>query len=68
MKPVRIEPQKALDEALKMQEKLAAGLKTLRELDEVDYGATEKEEIYREDKLVVYRFKARARRPRKCRS
>ena len=57
MNPIRIEPQKALDEALKFNQKLAAGFKTLRELDDVDYGVTEKEEVYREDKLVLYRFK-----------
>jgi polyhydroxyalkanoate synthase subunit PhaC len=57
MEPVKIAPQKALDETLNMQKKLAAGMKVLRELDDVDYGATEKEAIYREDKLVVYRFK-----------
>ena len=57
MQPVKIEPMKALDETLKMQRKLAAGMKTLRELDDVGYGATDKEAIYREDKLVVYRFK-----------
>ena len=62
MEPVKIEPTRALDEALKMQRKLAAGLKTLRELDDVGYGATDKEAIYREDKLVVYRFKG-ARKP-----
>jgi polyhydroxyalkanoate synthase len=62
MQPVRIEPAKALDETLKMQRKLAAGMKTLRELDDVGYGATDKEAVYREDKLVVYRFKG-ARRP-----
>ena len=57
MQPVKIEPMKALDETLKMQRKLAAGMKTLRELDDVGYGATDKEAIYREDKLVVYRFR-----------
>ncbi len=57
MEPVRIEPMKALDEALRMQKKLAAGLKTLREVDDVEFGVTDKEAIYREDKLVVYRFK-----------
>jgi polyhydroxyalkanoate synthase len=62
MEPVKIEPAKALDEVLKLQGKLAAGMKTLRELDDVGYGATDKEAIYREDKLVVYRFKG-ARRP-----
>jgi polyhydroxyalkanoate synthase len=53
MNPIRIEPQKALDEAVRFNQKLAAGLKTLRNMDEVEYGATAKEEIYREDKLVL---------------
>ena len=57
MNPIRIDPKSALDEALKFNQKLAAGFKTLRGLDEVDYGVTAKEEIYREDKLVLYRFK-----------
>src|SRR5215467_5993524 len=62
MEPVKIDPSKAIDEMLKTQRKLAAGLKTLRELDDVGYGATDKEAVYREDKLVVYRFKG-ARQP-----
>jgi polyhydroxyalkanoate synthase subunit PhaC len=57
--PIRIDPQRALDEALKFNQKIAAGFRTLRNLDEVEYGATEKEEIYREDKLVLYRFKGK---------
>ena len=57
MNPIRISPQKAFEETTRFQQKLAAGLKTLRELDEVDYGCTDKEEVYREDKLVLYRFK-----------
>jgi len=57
MNPIRISPQAAIEEAAKFQQKLTAGLKTLRELDEVDYGASAKEEVYREDKLVLYRFK-----------
>jgi len=59
MNPIRIDPQKALDEALAFNKKLSAGLSTLRTLDEVHYGATEKEEIYREDKLVLYRFRGK---------
>jgi polyhydroxyalkanoate synthase subunit PhaC len=62
MDPFKIEPARALDEVLKMQKKLAAGMKTLRELDDVSYGTTDKEAVYREDKMVVYRFKG-ARRP-----
>jgi polyhydroxyalkanoate synthase len=57
MNAVRIDPQKALAEATQFNQRIAAGFKTLRALDEVDYGASAKEEIYREDKLVLYRFK-----------
>jgi polyhydroxyalkanoate synthase len=57
MGPIRIEPAKALDEALATQRKLAAAVKTLREMDDVAFGVTDKEAVYREDKLVVYRFR-----------
>ncbi len=59
MEPIRIDPARALDEALRAQSKLAAGMRTLREVEDVDYGATDKEAIYREDKVVVYRFKGK---------
>lgn len=57
MEPIKIDPAKALDEALNLQRKLAEGFRTLREVEDVDFGVTDKEAVYREDKLVVYRFK-----------
>src|SRR5688572_18486436 len=57
MGPIRIEPKRALDEAITTQRKLASALQTLRSMDEVEFGVTAKEEVYREDKLVVYRFR-----------
>jgi polyhydroxyalkanoate synthase len=57
MDPIRIEPARALDEALTTQRKLAAALQTLRQVDDVDFGVTAKDAVYREDKLVVYRFR-----------
>jgi len=57
MNPINITPQKALEDAIKLQQKIANGMKTLREVDDVHFGVTDKEEIYREDKLVLYRFK-----------
>ncbi len=57
MQPIKIEPAKALDEVLTAQRKLAAALDTLRQMDDVEFGVTAKEEIYREDKVVVYRFR-----------
>ena len=57
MGPIRIEPKRALEEALATQRRLAGALQTLRSMDEVEFGVTAKEEVYREDKLVVYRFR-----------
>ena len=57
MGPIRIEPKRALEEALATQRKLAGALQTLRSMDEVEFGVTAKEEVYCEDKLVVYRFR-----------
>ena len=57
MGPIRIEPARALEELLTTQRKLGAALSTLREVDDVDFGVTDKEAVYGEDKLVVYRFR-----------
>ena len=57
MNPIQIDPAKAFDEAVTMQRKLAAGLNTLRSMDDVHFGVTAKDEVYREDKVVVYRFR-----------
>ncbi len=57
MGPLRIDPKSALDEVARYSQKLTAATQVLREVDDVEYGATEKEVIYREDKLVLYRFK-----------
>jgi polyhydroxyalkanoate synthase len=57
MGPIRIEPARAFEEAMTTQRKLVAAMTTLRSLDDVEFGVTSKEEVYREDKRVVYRFK-----------
>jgi len=56
MGPININPKDALDEVARFSQKLTASAKVLREVDDVHYGATDKEEIYREDKLVLYHF------------
>ena len=58
MMPIKISPEKALQEAVKFTQKLSAGMQTLDKLEDVHYGCTEKEAIYSEDKLVLYRFKS----------
>ncbi|TXH83471.1 MAG: class III poly(R)-hydroxyalkanoic acid synthase subunit PhaC [Pseudoxanthomonas sp.] len=57
MGPVKIDPKAALDEVARYSQKLTAGADVLRKLDDVHYGATEKEAVYREDKVVLYHFK-----------
>ncbi len=57
MQPIRLDPSRIFDEATRFRNKLAAGVQVLRELDDVSYGVTPKDEVYREDKLVVYRFR-----------
>lgn len=56
MRTMSITPEKALNEALKFNKKLADGVQTLGDIDDVHYGATAKQEVYREDKVVLYRF------------
>ncbi len=55
--PLNLSPQKIAEEAMRMQQKLSAGLKTLREVEDVTYGATAKEAVYSDGRLVLYRFK-----------
>jgi len=55
--PIDISPATLAADATRVQQKLIAGLRTLRDLDDVDYGATEKEEVWRDGKTVLYRFR-----------
>jgi len=54
--PLNIRLDSLLEEAGKFQQKLEAGLHTLREVHDIDYGATAREEIWRDGKVVLYRF------------
>ena len=61
MDPIRIDPKRALDDAMRAQQKLAASFRTLREVEDVDYGATRREEVWRDGKVVLYRYRGDAR-------
>jgi poly[(R)-3-hydroxyalkanoate] polymerase subunit PhaC len=60
-----IPPDQPLREAMQVSRKLARGWQLLRDMGEISTGVTPKEAVYREDKLVLYRFQpgARARPP-----
>ena len=57
MGPIRIKPEAAAAEMTRLGEKLSAATRTLREMDDVTYGATEKEEVWRDGKVALYRYK-----------
>src|SRR5690606_25491634 len=54
--PLDISVDTLAEEAVAFQRKLGAGLDTLREVGDFDYGATAKEEVWRDGKVVLYRF------------
>ena len=54
--PLNITPAGLAEEGMRLQQKLAAGLQVLREVDDVDFGATQREEVWRDGKVVLYRF------------
>jgi polyhydroxyalkanoate synthase len=54
--PLNITPDALAQEAMTLQQKLSAGLQTLPEVEDVQYGATAKEEVWRDGKVVLYRF------------
>ena len=56
--PIRIDPAAAVGELTRIGQKLAAGAKVLGAIDSdrVQYGATRREEVWREGKVVLYRF------------
>ncbi|HTL15324.1 MAG TPA: class III poly(R)-hydroxyalkanoic acid synthase subunit PhaC [Thermomonas sp.] len=58
--PLNITPQSLAEEAARLQRKLEAGLGTLRDLGEVHVGATAREEVWRDGKTVLYRFRGDA--------
>ena len=54
--PLDITPVGLAEEALRLQRKLVDGLQVLQTVGEVDFGATRREEVWRDGKVVLYRF------------
>jgi polyhydroxyalkanoate synthase len=55
---INIRPDQALAEAWEFNQKMTHGVQNLLHLDSIPTGVTEKEAIYTEDKMVLYRFKS----------
>lgn len=57
MGPFAFRPDAAASEIHKLGAKLGAAMGTLRKVEDVTYGVTEREEIWRDGKVVLYRFR-----------
>ena len=59
MNPFELTPEKIAAEVLEFNQKLASGFETLRQIQDISTGVSDREAIYEEDKLVLYRYKSR---------
>ncbi len=55
--PLGFTPDSLAQESLRLQAKLRAGLDTLHQVHDIEYGATAREEVWRDGKVVLYRFR-----------
>ncbi len=58
MSPINMKPQELLNEVREFNEKLAKGVQNMMEVGEIPSGVTPREEVYSDDKLVLYRYKS----------
>lgn len=57
MIPFKMRPDEILSEAHSFNEKLAQGVGNLMDVGDIPAGVTPKEPVYKEDKMVLYRYK-----------
>ena len=65
MFPIQIRPEDALREAVDFNRKLLKGLDSIVDIREIDVAPTPKEEVYREDDVVLYHYVPVKKRPHK---
>ena len=58
MLPIEIRPDKLAEEMIDYSRKLGKGIENLLDADKIDTGVTPRTEVYREDKLTLYRYQA----------
>lgn len=59
MTPFRITPAQAAEEMLDFHSKLKAGAEHVANITDLGVGVTPRDEVYRENKLVLYRYRSR---------
>ncbi|MBF0296508.1 MAG: class III poly(R)-hydroxyalkanoic acid synthase subunit PhaC [Magnetococcales bacterium] len=63
MFPFAINPEKAVEELARFNQKLSAGIKTFTEVGPIESGVSAKEPVYREDKVTLYHYTPRVEKP-----
>ncbi|MFU8856144.1 MAG: class III poly(R)-hydroxyalkanoic acid synthase subunit PhaC [Deferrisomatales bacterium] len=63
MFPVQIRPDQAMNELVEFNRKVLRGVDSIVDIREIDVGPTPKEEVYREDEMVVYHYLPFRKRP-----
>ncbi|MCO5759950.1 MAG: class III poly(R)-hydroxyalkanoic acid synthase subunit PhaC [Chromatiaceae bacterium] len=58
MLPIDIRPDKLSEEMLDYSRKLGKGMENLLNADKIDTGVSPRDAVYKEDKLVLYRYQA----------
>jgi polyhydroxyalkanoate synthase len=57
MLPIDLRPDKLSEEMLDFSRKLGQGMENLLSAERIDTGVSPRDEVYREDKLVLYRYR-----------
>jgi polyhydroxyalkanoate synthase subunit PhaC len=63
MFPVQIRPEQAMKELVDFNRKLLRGIDSIVDIKEVDVAPTPKDEVYREDEMVLYHYRPTVKRP-----
>ncbi|HEY1071266.1 MAG TPA: class III poly(R)-hydroxyalkanoic acid synthase subunit PhaC [Thermomonas sp.] len=58
--PLNITFESLAEDATRLQRKLSASVDTLRDMEDVHFGVTPREEVWRDGKVVLYRFRGDA--------
>lgn len=68
MNMLNISPDEFAKEMLAFNHKFAAGIQNLMNIDDIPTGVTEKEAVYKKDKMVLYHFKPHVEQKKKSKT
>lgn len=63
MFPIQIKPEEALQELVSFNERVLKGVDAMVGIEHIDVAPSPREEVYREDKLVLYHYEPKVEKP-----